>query len=903
MKMNNHPLLLLVLLLMPLSALYAKPSVLYTIDPGIKSRTDAAIPFNQSVEEWAIQFDVAQVTLASKRLNLLVPVGKGLQQLTAIQSFTSEYANGDFQWAGDLYDQADNPIGEVIINIISGEAFGLMLFGGMSFEIYSNPALGTRLARTESKAATMMDELAEGLTSLDLKRINAPDTNQRAHMKGGVVAEGSVVDVLVVIDDDLAFAGSPIYSKILNEKMNADFILANSGPDNVGVPVRLNLLPYQTVNVPAQFQNITFVNGQLASYNHMTDEQSTLSQTLMNMQNVAGADYVALYIPFDPDVLGEEACGVASIPRFNGQDQSQFRFSFSLHASTCNADQFVFLHELMHNFGSAHVGGNSVYFEPYARGYDVWGSIDGDFSTLMGCTQTTGTDPSDFTCNRIPHLSTPEVMISGQPIGRDINGNPSSPFNADNVRFLTECAGYDPMTQVTIEPCRRFQMANKRSNSNPVDTPPSLAITSPIDQQLIQPTANFTLTAAALDDHGLVEANWVISDLNANPPIEVASYTQQLTGTNPHISINTPVFAVPGNYLVSLSVTDTANLRVSDSHQLNVDNDDVPVVTITSPGEGQFFRVGQQVTLQANVVDDNPIKQVNWTVYYQNLTQPIESGTGSGAQYTYLTGAMNVPGLYLIEADVTDSSGQQASSLGSFNIDAIPEINITSPAAAALLVATGGTHNMSASATDDRGPVTVFWEVINAYTDEVLDSGFADDPAFSFTTPALTETGHYVLRATATDVLGQTAFTAIIIELIESTDLQSSFSFFSKDPLLRATVTNTGDIYARNVVTRHAVYKQPGVLGQAAVSQLPAGCFEMNPNSLPFIDPTLLVMYECQLPGLGSFDFQLDWDMICLETPKASMAFTTQLISIDGVLIPGEDSNSSIQYGHQFCNF
>ncbi|MFC3194973.1 Ig-like domain-containing protein [Marinicella sediminis] len=894
---------LLVLLLTQISLANAKQKTLYTIDPAVKSRLDAVIPINQSVEEWDISFDVSQVTETNKVLNLQLPVDKkGLWSFSVTQTTTRLYDNGDFQWAGTLGSAADAG-GTVIFNIIGGQPYGLVMANGLSFEIYTDPALGTRLARTESKSSTLDDLLEEEVSALN--SVNLDDTKPagKSHMKGGVAPGVSVVDVLVVIDDDLYYSGSPIFGKIQNEKMNADYILANSGPNAVGVPVRLNLLPYQPINVPAQYQNITFVNGQLESYSHMTDEQSALSLSLMQMQENSGADYVALYIPFDPDVLGTEACGVASIPRYNAQDINQFRFSFSLHASTCNADQFVFLHELMHNFGSAHIGGSTVAFEPYARGYDIWGSVDGDFSTLMGCTQTTGTDPSDFTCNRIPHLSTPEVVISGQPIGRFTNSNPSSNFNADNVRFLTECAGYDPVSQAVTEPCRRYQMATKGSNTNPVDSAPTLAITSPLNNQLIEPVSSFQLSASVSDDYGVAAANWTISDLGTNPPTVVATHDLSVSGTNPNINLNTPVFNVPGSYLVSARVTDTAGQQVSDSHQLTVNDDDVPVIILTSPGEGQYFAVGEQVTLQAQVVDDNPINQVSWTVYYQNLNQPVATGVGNDSNYSFVTQPLTQAGHYLIEAEVVDSAGQPASVMGSFNIDAKPVVSIIDPAAAAQLVAIGGIHSMTATASDDRGPVSVFWEVENAYTDEVIDSGFGNRSQWTFVTNALTQSGHYVLRATATDVLGQTAFTAIIIELIESTDVQSSFSFFSKDPLPRVTVTNTGDISARHVVTRHALYKHPSVVGQAAVSQLPAECVELDPNSLPFVDPNLAVMYECQLPGLGTFDWQLDWDLICLETPKASLLFTTELVSINGVQIPGDDSNSSINYGHQFCNY
>jgi hypothetical protein len=1001
MKKNRFHVLLMVLLLAQLTALNAQQTNLFTIDLTTRSRMDAVTPINQSVEEWAIQFDVAQVTLANKQLTLPLPAGKTPAMFTAIQTTTRLYDNGNFQWAGQLQDPSAEPVGEVIINVIDGDAYGLIFVSGLTFEIYSHSALGTRLARTESKAATLNDTLVAETETLNLKQLteNEPEPPARSHMQGGVVPGVSVIDVLVVIDDDLNYPGSPIFGKIQNEQMNADYILANSGPNGVGVPVRLNLLPYQYIDVPPQYQNITFnSNTGWEAYNYMVAGGNPLSDTLQQMREDAQADYLALYIPFDPDVLGQQACGKAEIPRYHFQDLAHFMYSFTLHASTCNADQFVLLHELVHNFGSAHKGGENWAFEPYARGYNITGSVDGDFSTLMACTIYAGEDPSETDCNRIPHLSSPEVMVSGQPIGRWMPGNPTSPYNADNVRFLTECAGYDPVTQVVTEPCRRYQMANKRSGSNPVDSAPSLVITSPTPNQIIQPTNGFLLAATAADDYGFTQANWTITDLGTNPPMTVMTMDMSVVGTQPNINWNTPALNVPGHYLISATVTDIAGQQVSDSRFLTVDDDDVPVVTISIPGEGQYFPVGQQVNLWAQVVDDNPIGQVNWTVYYENLNQPIESGIGTGAHYSYVTLPMTDPGHYLIEAAVVDSSGQEASVLGSFNIDAEPVViitnpvekyyptgqpmslqaqviddfpisevtwtvyyenlnqpremgtgndanytyitqpltepglylirasvidsagqsttvygdfsidakpvvSITSPQAADLLVATGGSHTLTADASDDRGVIEVLWEVVNAYTDEVIDSGLSSRAQFSFNTDALTETGHYVIKATAFDVLGQSNEAAIIIELIAAADIQSQFSYYGKNPLLKATVSNTGNITAQDVMLRFSVNKKPSVLGQAEVSQIPAGCYQVDLNALPFADETLINRYECQLSSLGAFDFELNWDHICLSSQVGSLDFSTELLSINGESIPGTSSNSNIAYTQQMCNY
>lgn len=88
-----------------------------------------------------------------------------------------------------------------------------------------------------------------------------------------------------------------------------------------------------------------------------------------------------------------------------------FRNSLRLHSALCANSQLVFLHEILHSFGSGHEGG--VAFEDRAHGF----SVEDVVATLMGCGLSSFPDPGDTDCLHVLRFSDPDDSFAGMPIG------------------------------------------------------------------------------------------------------------------------------------------------------------------------------------------------------------------------------------------------------------------------------------------------------------------------------------------------------------------------------------------------------------------------------------------------------------------------------------------------------
>lgn len=543
---------------------FERSNVLFEFDPAVKSKQEAIMPISQSLEEWNIALDVSLVDLDSDQFEIKLPNTKKNDSSYRVNrtSFYS-YDSGVTQWKGDVLERniGDNSqasrfdkSGYVIINVIDGKPFGTVQVNGVGYEIYTDSNVGTRLARVSTSTKEVLN-IHTNKSNSDLYQLSPKSTNLISPEKNNQIPGTSIIDVLVVIEDDLLANQNEIEAKIINEWVNANGILADSGPNGIGVPVRINLLPYQYIDIPPQYHSITMSD---ASYDYLGNDVSTESQLLKQMLINSGADFLALYVDFDPDILGTDVCGRAEIStnQFDDLFEYFFRTSFSMHASHCGLSQYVFLHELMHNFGSAHFyqPGNPLVFEDYSNGYNVLDSDIGPFSTLMNCTPLGG-DPSEETCTRSPQLSSPLAIINGSVIGDQ---------NADNVRFLTEC-------EPNNGPCRRGQIANKGSNSNPVDLLPILNFLSPTNGDSIPAgNQNVSLSASASDDNGIVMATWTITDVTTSTPIQVDYEELTTSGTNPNINYSTAALNNIGDYIITISVKDTLDQISTKSHTVSV---------------------------------------------------------------------------------------------------------------------------------------------------------------------------------------------------------------------------------------------------------------------------------------------------------------------------------------------
>ena len=194
-----------------------------------------------------------------------------------------------------------------------------------------------------------------------------------------------------------------------------------------------------------------------------------------------------------------------------------------------------------------------------------------------------------------------------------------------------------------------------------------------------------------------------------------------------------------------------------------------PSVTVVSPGAGAT--VSGSVTIQAGGTDDSDAAgtlSVGFAVTNAADAQ-VASGTMAwdGATGTYkgtwntTDGAGNPlhpDGGYTVTVTATDSgsaSGSDAVGVALDNVDDPPEVTITSPAGGE---AASGTIDVAADATDDKGvsQVAFFVDGVPLAVDSTAPY------AVSWETSAAGD-GAHTLKATATDIVGQTADDSISV--------------------------------------------------------------------------------------------------------------------------------------------
>lgn len=526
--------------------------ILYTIIPGARSANDAVIPISQSITEWEIDIDETLIdsSLASVKINIPDPSSKdGQKEYLAIRQLYRVYASGDEQWIGKIMQESGpedgESLGETIINIIGGDPHGVITTENDNYQIYSDSNVGSRIAEV------FLPDMSNDTGSVS---------------SGGGSCDGDVppsipgvsnVEVLVLYDDDLD--ASTIQDRIIAEKLNMDAILALSGGQgSSGVPINFDIMGMNPIDIPDIYESVN-----AATYVDLTNEQNNTSLQLKSILNTSGADLLALYVPFDPD-LGTGACGYAQAPSADFFD-CYLPASFSLHASSCTTAQFVFFHELMHGVGSGHYSGDNYNpYYSYANGINIDPDqgIQGDeFSTLMACQGAQGQDPSETDCNRLIRLSDPDDTNQGIPIGHTTE--------ADNVRFLTEC-------QQPPGRCRREEVANRRHGVDDGDMPPMVGIETPGQDEFILPAGSYELTANVTDDGGTISTiEWAITDGSSQN-------TQVGTGhVSNGYSVITSQFNSPGEYLVSAVAVDSVNQVTTRSHEVTVIADGTDLLSET----------------------------------------------------------------------------------------------------------------------------------------------------------------------------------------------------------------------------------------------------------------------------------------------------------------------------------
>ena len=573
--------------------------VLFLADPDVKSKHDARRPITGSTQEWDILFNSNLIEEKRTYFSLRLPESQETHHV--MQTHFQRYEYGA-QWVGKITSETGADSGDVIINKINDRVFGIIYTDDASYEIYTDTRVGTRLAKIEGGSYFEGDTVESEDTSMHSKHESIEHVTTQLTQTYKNIPPISTVDVLVVLDNELTNSDLPY---IQSSFMTANHILQNSGENAVdsptdisgGVPLRLNMVGPVYLEIPENANRILGVQGEDQNFVNLTSGLTPISIKLKEELVRHNADYVTVFLGFDPSSVSNGVCGQGKVP---GPSSLETTFAFSVTTNTirCSRLQYVLLHELMHNFGSRHDSrpdDSTIPFVTYARGINIPERNDSaPFSTVMaGCViAEPGFNPTTTNCNRIPKLSSPHDEYNEASLGA-IN-------TVDNARFLSECEPNGP--------CRREDIANRDAINANIDFDPIASITTPsVAVANITVTNAYQLTAEVFSDSDIVAATWKIYK-NSSNSFDPPQLIQEGTGIGPNYSFITDAFNEVGEYRVDFTVTDDNNVTSLNARFVNA-SVAIPELTSAKAVYGNRYSIellGDKFNSDASVVVSDP---------------------------------------------------------------------------------------------------------------------------------------------------------------------------------------------------------------------------------------------------------------------------------------------------------
>jgi YD repeat-containing protein len=135
-----------------------------------------------------------------------------------------------------------------------------------------------------------------------------------------------------------------------------------------------------------------------------------------------------------------------------------------------------------------------------------------------------------------------------------------------------------------------------------VDSPPTIAITSPEEGAIVMEGGEVTLTAAATDNVRVSGVEWTVGEI-----------TYPAQSTSPfHLVASVPIGVQ--TLTIEARAGDNFGQTSVATRIVAVQPDPPPTVTITSPAEGTAAIAGGRLTLTAEATDNIAVTQVQWNV-------------------------------------------------------------------------------------------------------------------------------------------------------------------------------------------------------------------------------------------------------------------------------------------------
>ncbi len=268
-------------------------------------------------------------------------------------------------------------------------------------------------------------------------------------------------------------------------------------------------------------------------------------------------------------------------------------------------------------------------------------------------------------------------------------------------------------------------------NNNP--QPPAVSINAPASASSFNAPAKITITANASDPDGSISKVEFYNGSNKIGEDATSPYSYEWTNV------------AAGSYSITAKATDNSGTSsTSSAVSVTVKANQVPVVSITSPANGNSLKAPATVKITASASDgDGSITKVE----FFNGDNKIGESTSSPYTYTWSNVAA---GTYSITAKATDNGGSVTTS-GAISItvknNVAPKVSITSPVNGEGFKS-GNTITISADATDEDGTIAKV-EFFNGSN----KLGESTTSPFKYTWSNV-QSGSYSITAKATDDSG-----------------------------------------------------------------------------------------------------------------------------------------------------
>ena len=325
------------------------------------------------------------------------------------------------------------------------------------------------------------------------------------------------------------------------------------------------------------------------------------------------------------------------------------------------------------------------------------------------------------------------------------------------------------------------QLYSSNTPPPPTNTPPSIAISTPVNNRIYQSAPLFA--GAARDaETGIRALSGLLYDQSRRIYWDGAAWT----ATAVNFPISTPngdwVYQLPplldGRFTLRLAAVDTTGKASSSALVFSINNKKPPVIVINSPVNGRVYRALPAFNGTARDAETS-VLQVQ-AMIYDATRRKFWNGSAwvTNALYFTLPGketwSYNLPalqdGTYTARILAIDTSRNTSSMASTFRLDtsAPPSVTIVSPVNGQLYTSTPAWNGTASDAETSIAKVQgllydatrqKYWNG-SAWTNTAVNFNLTGTANWSYVMPAL-QNGNYVARVLATDSTLNSTSTAV----------------------------------------------------------------------------------------------------------------------------------------------